>query len=80
MWDHADKAAVRALLEATDEWYVTRKIALLSEQRQRCDQLGLSQKGKRDLRWRVVDEPSESVEDRPVPAGSRREQLRVVAG
>lgn len=77
MWVEADVRQVHALLEIVDEWFRTRKVALLAEERQRSDALGLTQKGKRDLRWRVVDEPAEE-KSAARPASDRRARLKVV--
>ena len=51
------------------------RISVASEIRQRLDSLGLSPKGKRDLRWRV-GEPGEVIEmPRPEP---KKRRLRAV--
>lgn len=45
-----------------------------SEVRLRADSLGLTPKGKRDLRWRIVDERPEDQVKAPVLAKSKDEQ------
>lgn len=72
-WTDADKEAVWALAELMESW--PRNAA---EIRLRADLLGLSQKGKRDMRWRIeVSDESAEVE-RPKASASRRARLKVV--
>lgn len=71
-WTDADREAVWAVAELMESW--PRNAA---EIRLRCDLLGLSQKGKRDMRWRVVLE-DEPVVVRPKASSARRARLKVV--
>ncbi len=72
-WTPADVDSVRYLAELHNLGSPT----IASEMRLRMDGLGLTQKGKRDLRWRIV-EVEEEVEPKK-PAKSRRRNLNVVA-
>lgn len=72
-WTAADVGSVRYLAKLFDLGSVT----IANEMRLRMDGLGLTQKGKRDMRWRVV-EVEEEVEPKK-PAKSRRRTLNVVA-
>lgn len=60
MWGPADQDTVRELARLHDRMESmegTRGLSsMASEVRQRKDGLGLSEKGKRDLRWRVVSD------------------------
>jgi len=53
-WTPADRDAVRQLLWITDV-FERGKHSVAAECRLRMDLLGLTQKGKRDLRWRVTE-------------------------
>ena len=55
---------------------------MMSELRQLEDKLGLSPKARRDLRWRLVDDGGEVVEENGerVSAADRVRRLRVVGG
>lgn len=68
-WGEADLAAVRELAE---EWDCLKH----TEQRLRMDGFGLTPKGKRDLRWRTVNEVA-TIAAQAAPPKVRR--LRVVA-
>lgn len=74
MWSPADRSALEQL--ATLHHDLERgKISLAGEVRLRMDSLGLTQKGKRDFRWRIVEPAAE----KPAAArSSRRGNLRVV--
>lgn len=61
-WTPADVDSVLALAELVDLGAIT----IQSEIRLRMDGLGLTQKGKRDLRWRVM------VEEAPAAKTSKR--------
>lgn len=77
LWSPADREALRAVVYLHHE--VERgKLSVAPEVRLRLDLLGLSQKGKRDLRWRVVADELEPKRDVPVPAAERRQNLKVV--
>lgn len=70
MWTPADLEAVRQLAflhHECESFDGTRGLSsLLGELRQRSDALGLTQKGKRDLRWRVTtDELGAKREEAP---------------
>ena len=77
-WTPADIEAVRALTGLHHE-LERGKFSLAPEVRLRLDGLGLSQKGKRDLRLRVVDDATEAG-DAPavVELDERRSRLKVV--
>lgn len=62
-WTEADRAALVDLAYLHAEM-VDGKSALAGEVRLRMDILGLTQKGKRDLRWRVQEQAAEAA-DRP---------------
>ena len=49
-----------------------------SEIRLRSDGLGLTQKGKRDMRWRVEAKDEPAVVEKPKASASRRARLKVV--
>ena|SRR5579859_35711 len=72
-WTAADVGSVRYLARLFD----LGSVSIANEMRLRMDGLGLTQKGKRDMRWRIV-EPEEPAERKP-PAPSRRRNLNVVA-
>ncbi len=72
-WTEADVEAVHALAELMDDGLVKHA----GEIRLRTDALGLSQKGKRDMRWRIVEAEEEAEPKKPVK--SRRRNLNVVA-
>lgn len=78
-WGPADVRSVARLLGLVRDFEVGGRgtAALPGEIRQRLDGLGLTQKGKRDLRWLVVEVEEETVPERPVK--SRRRTLNVVA-
>lgn len=57
-WTEADKGAVVELAYVHAD-FAMGKVSLAAEVRLRMDILGLTQKGKRDLRWRVVAEVAE---------------------
>ena len=76
MWSPADLASV-AQLAALHHDVERGKSSLAGEVRLRLDGLGLTAKGKRDLRWRIVEPEVE--EQRPSGRkSSRRDHLRVV--
>jgi len=75
VWSPADRAAVAQLAGLHHE-LERGKLSLAGEVRLRMESLGLTQKGKRDLRLRIVDD---EVEAKPAARkSSRREHLRVV--
>lgn len=75
-WTDAQEGEVVELLALTDEFW-NGNTTRANEMRLRADGLGLTQKGKRDLRWRVVgDEPVATAP--PKPAAARRARLKVV--
>jgi hypothetical protein len=77
-WTAADLVSVHQLLILVDEFHRGRTTQA-NEIRLRGDGLGLTQKGKRDLRWRVgVPAEGDDVTPVPVAGDSRRERLRVV--
>lgn len=63
MWSSADIEAVNQLVDLHHDFSTyegTRgKAGLAAEIRQRMDGLGLTQKGKRDMRWRAVDQETD---------------------
>jgi hypothetical protein len=71
MWGTFDIQSAIDLAYLHNEWVGGGPTSLVAEIRQREDRLGLSQKGLRDLRWRIAEEIDE--ED-PVerPAGNKR--------
>lgn len=75
-WTEAQFSDVVELLAITSEFWSGNTVRA-AEMRLRADGLGLTQKGKRDLRWRVKRD-----EDAPVrvakPAAARRARLKVV--
>lgn len=76
-WSPADREAVRALAYLHHD--VERgKSALAGEVRLRMDGLGLTQKGKRDLRWRIVSDEVGERRQESAPAAARRQRLKVV--
>lgn len=74
-WTPADWTGVLQLLAFTEDFNRGSK-ASANEMRLRSDGLGLTQKGKRDLRWRVV--AGEVVKPAPRPAAKRRAKLQIV--
>jgi hypothetical protein len=65
-WTPADRESLTELAELVEMAATNPSPTLYGEIRHRLDGLGLTQKGKRDLRWRVADvEP-------PKPAPTRR--------
>lgn len=79
-WEPADELLVRALIYLIDD-LDRGKFAVAAEVRLRMDGLGLTQKGKRDMRWRVkrdeLDAKREEPEGEKKP--SRYDHLRTVA-
>jgi len=75
-WSEAQQAELVELLALADEFWRGSTVRA-PEMRQRCDGLGLTLKGKRDLRWRVAPEEFE-VPAVPVSAAERRARLKVV--
>ena len=75
-WTQAQEAEVVELLALTDDFW-RGATARANEMRLRADGLGLTQKGKRDLRWRVIV-PEAAQVDQPKPAAARRARLKVV--
>lgn len=74
-WSPADRESVRQLAYLLHD-LERGKVSVAGEVRLRMDSLGLTQKGKRDLRWRIgVEAPEGEV---PVQRPSRRDHLRVV--
>ena len=69
MWGPADVAQVEQLLLLSDALWKG-KLSLAQEVRLRTDGLGLSEKGRRNLRWRVAPVTSASVSE-VVPSQSR---------
>lgn len=81
MWSDADLEAVRLLAYLHHDWERKHQTSLAAELRLRSDALGLSQKGKRDHRWRIVDDEPEApaaVEGAASSGASRRQHLRAV--
>ena len=73
-WGPADVEAVRQLAYLLDEMECG-KLSLAGEIRLRTAELGLSQKGKRDLRLRVVSDPEELTGE---PVAPKERRLKVV--
>lgn len=73
-WTDADREAVWALAELMEAGLLTHA----SEIRLRSDGLGLTQKGKRDMRWRVEASDEPAVAERPKASATRRARLKVV--
>lgn len=80
MWSEAERDTVIDLAYIHEEW-VRGDNRLISEVRLRMDGLGLTPKGKKDLRWKVVEAPA----DRPetdgafvVNTGTARERMRAI--
>jgi hypothetical protein len=74
-WTEADKDAVWALAELLDAGLIRNA----AEIRLRSDGLGLTQKGKRDMRWRVeVEDEATVVDAKPKASAARRARLKVV--
>lgn len=80
MWTPADLEALSQLVDLHNDYSTfegTRgKSQIAGELRQRMDGLGLTQKGKRDMRWRPVTD--EATEERPGSKKSRYQHLRSV--
>ncbi len=78
MWTPADYESLSQLVQLT-EYMNHGDVRLAPEVRLRMDGLGLTLKGKRDLRWRVVapDAPS-FAEDRAPELPGRYDHLRVI--
>ncbi len=77
-WTPADRVSVYRLLDLL--WQSSVKLSVNAEVRLRMDGLGLSPKGKRDLRWRVNTDPAHA--DGPAPdelAARRKRRDRVKA-
>ncbi|MGZ6587871.1 MAG: phage terminase small subunit [Solirubrobacteraceae bacterium] len=80
MWSNAERDTVVDLAYIHEEW-VRGDNRLISEVRLRMDGLGLTPKGKKDLRWKVIDGPPETTDADTaliVHTGSSRERLRAV--
>ncbi len=79
MWGAAEVRVVLRLVELEVEWQAEGGSKVLSEIRQIQDSLGLTPKGRRSLRWRLVD-ASGVVEENGerVDPDDRRRRLRVV--
>ena len=75
-WTEAQEGEVVELLALTDEFWRGSTVRA-NEMRLRADGLGLTQKGKRDLRWRVVEAEVDAPAP-PKPAAARRARLKVV--
>ena len=75
-WTDSQHSEVVELLALTDEFW-RGATARANEMRLRADGLGLTQKGKRDLRWRVPPAEAEVVAA-PKAAAARRARLKVV--
>lgn len=76
-WTDAQEGEVVELLMLTDEFW-RGATARANEMRLRADGLGLTQKGKRDLRWKVAEGEPATVATPPKAAESRRARLKVV--
>ena len=74
-WSPADREAVRQLAYLLHD-QERGKVSVASEVRLRADALGLSQKGKRDFRWKIAAD--EVAAEPAAPKSPRREHLRVV--
>lgn len=78
MFGPAEVSAALDLLELHSEW-ARGKTMLSAEVRLRMDGLGLTAKGKRDLRWRVsVDSADRTPRKARARGGERRTRLSVV--
>jgi hypothetical protein len=78
MYSEAEVDSVIDLAYVHEEW-VRGDNRLISEVRLRMDGLGLTPKGKKDLRWKVIDElPPPPAEAMIVHTASSRERLRAV--
>lgn len=75
-WSESQHDEVVVLLELAQEFWTGNRVRA-NEMRLRMDGLGLTLKGKRDLRWRVADEATEP--KKPQPAAKRRQRLKVVS-
>jgi hypothetical protein len=74
-WSEAQRSELVELLALTDEFWggnTTRA----NEMRLRTDGLGLTQKGKRDFRWRIVEAPED--ESKPAAKQSKYQRLKAV--
>lgn len=76
-WTDAQEGEVVELLALTDEFW-RGATARANEMRLRADGLGLTQKGKRDLRWRVAEDGEAAAPATPKAAADRRSRLKVV--
>lgn len=74
-WTDADRNSVLELAHLHAD-LVHGRLSLAPEIRQRMDLLGLTQKGKRDLRWRVGGEPVAE----PAPVAVMADYRAMVAG
>jgi hypothetical protein len=76
-WSDSQFDELVALLALSDEfWQGNRTRA--AEMRLRMDGLGLTLKGKRDLRWRAPDDDEAAPPARPKAGAARRKRLQVV--
>jgi len=75
MWDEGDYELVDMLLKMVHEWWENGPTTQQNACRVTMDTLGLSEKGRRDLRWRLPGEhdPADAVIDAP---GSNVRRIR----
>lgn len=74
-WTESQFDEVVVLLALTEEFWQG-NYTRANEMRLRSDGLGLTQKGKRDLRWRIGEGEAPP---KPKPAAKRRSRLKVVS-
>ena len=77
LWGPADVEALRQLAYLTHE-FDAGNVRVAPEMRLRLDGLGLTQKGRRDLRWRVAEDEVASRRPSDEPRTSRYDHLRSV--
>ena len=76
-WTDSQEGEVVELLALTDEFW-RGNTTRANEMRLRADGLGLTQKGKRDLRWKVAEGEEPAAPAAPKAAADRRARLKVV--
>ena len=77
-WHLDDRSVVARRAELEDIWGETKDLRLLAEMRQAETLLGLNAKGRKEMRWRIVDAGGEVVEQatREDEVAKRREKRR----
>lgn len=76
-WGPSEIAFARETIYLIDSLHRKVSSVLAAEIRQRMDGLGLTPKGKRDLRWRVPEKTEAEVVDLPTPE-QRERKVRAV--